>query len=58
MRSKLNVGVAAMRMCGGAVWGMLTKLRADMVLFAGNTVGSVSDEARVSPLMVLYKYLL
>jgi len=37
MSSKLNSGVRYAYMHSGAAWGMLTG-KADMVLFAGNTV--------------------
>ena len=46
---ELNLGVRCYAyMRGGATWGMLTELKADMVLFAGNTVWSISErpEAR------------
>jgi len=39
--SKLHLGVHCYcyaYMCGGAIWAVLTELKADMVLFAGNTV--------------------
>jgi len=38
MSSKLNVGVRYGYMRGGAAWGMLSEQKADMVLFADNTV--------------------
>jgi len=39
MSSKLNLGVCCYPyMRGGAVWGMLMELKADMVSFACNTV--------------------
>jgi len=39
MSSKLNLGIRCYAYIhGDAIWGMLTELKADMVLFAGNTV--------------------
>jgi len=39
MGSKLNLCIRCYAyMCGGAIWVMLTELKADMVSFTGNTV--------------------
>ena len=53
MGSNMNLGIRCYAyMCGGAAWGMLMELKADMVLFAGNTVWSISE--RLSLLVALY----
>ena len=38
MSSKLNPGVRYVYMRAGAAWAMLIRVKADMVLFEGNTV--------------------
>ena len=46
MSSKLNSGVRYVYMRGGAAWELL-RVKADMVLFAGNTVWSISERVSV-----------
>ena len=44
MSSKLNLGIRCYAyMHGGAAWEMLTELQADMVLFASDTLWSISE---------------
>jgi len=45
MSSKLNSGVRYAYMRGGAAWESL-RVKADMMLFAGNTVWSISEPVR------------
>ena len=53
MSSKLNSGVRYAYMRGGAAWEMLTG--EGMVLFAGNTVLSISERVRGVREDALYK---
>ena len=54
MSSKLNAVVRYAYMRGGAAWGILMG-KADMVLFAGNTVRSISERVTGVREYVLYK---
>jgi len=57
MSSKLNLGVHYAYMCGGAAWKRL-QVKADMVLFAGNTVWSISERIWGIREDALYKSML
>jgi len=54
MSSKLNSGICYAYTRGGAAWGILTELKADMVLFAGSTVWSIFE--RVMALLLYWVY--
>jgi len=54
MSSKLNSCILYAYVHGGAAWGMLT-VKADKVLFAGNTVWSISEHVRGAHEHALYK---
>jgi len=54
MSSKLNSSVRYAYMRGGAAWKSL-RVKADMVLFAGNTVRSISERVEGIREDALYK---
>jgi len=54
MSSKLKSGVRYAYMRGGDAWERL-RVKADMVLFAGNTVWSISERVRYVREYALYK---
>ena len=57
MSSKLNSGVCYAYTRGGAVWERL-RVKANMVLFAGNTVFSISERVKGVRKDALYKSML